>query len=134
VRGQGCLEAVARGPALVAWARELGWHGTTGKELADDAARGHDVALRAMRRAGEALGIAIASAAHLLDVEVVAVGGGLAQAGPLLFDPLEEAFGRHAGLDFAREVRVVAAALGQDAGLIGAAALIHAGDRYWSAG
>ena len=57
-----------------------------------------------MRRAGRALGIAIASAVHLCDLEVVAIGGGLAQAGPLLFDPLEEALRTHAGLDYARDV------------------------------
>ena len=62
-------------------------------------------ALAAMRRAGRALGIAIASATHLCDLEVVAVGGGLSQAGSMLFDPLEEALRAHAGLDFARQVR-----------------------------
>jgi glucokinase len=87
----------------------------------------------ALRRAGEALGVAIASATHLCDVEVVAVGGGLSQAGPLLFDPLEEAFRRHARMAWAREVRVVAAALGQEAGLVGAAALVLSGGRYWNA-
>ena len=131
--GRGCLEAIARGPGLTAWAREQGWQrGTTAKELADDAARGHPVALRAMRRAGWALGVAIASATHLCDLDVVSVGGGLSQAGPLLFDPLEETFRAHAQMDFAREVRVVPAALGQTAGLVGAAALIFAADRYWS--
>ncbi len=64
---------------------------------------------------------------------MVAVGGGLSQAGPLLFDPLEEAFRAHARMEFAREVRVVPAALGQTAGLVGAAALIFASDRYWNA-
>jgi glucokinase len=63
---------------------------------------------------------------------VVAIGGGLAQAGPLLFGPLEEALRTHAGLDYASNVPVVAAALGQSAGLIGAAALIFAADRYWA--
>jgi glucokinase len=38
----------------------------------------------------------------------------------------------HAGLDYASNVPVVAAALGQSAGLIGAAALIFAADRYWA--
>ncbi|SEG46010.1 glucokinase [Thermomonospora echinospora] len=135
--GRGCLEAVARGPGLVAWAQEQGWRPdraeVTGVELADDARRGHPVATAAMRRAGRALGVAIASATHLCDLEVVSVGGGLSQAGPLLFDPLEEAFRAHARMDFAREVRVVPAALGQTAGLIGAAALVFAADRYWSA-
>jgi glucokinase len=131
--GRGCLEAIARGPGLSAWAREQGWTGETSKELAHDAARGHPVAVRAMNRAGWALGVAIASATHLCDLDVVAVGGGLSQAGPLLFRPLEDTFRAHARMDFAREVRVVPAALGQMAGLVGAAAFIFAADRYWTA-
>jgi glucokinase len=51
----------------------------------------------------------------------------------LIFEPLEDALREHARLDFAREVRVVPAALGQEAGLTGAGALIFAGDRYWNA-
>ncbi|MFC9972788.1 ROK family protein [Spirillospora sp. NPDC127200] len=134
--GHGCLEAVARGPGLVAWAREQGWRAdspATGVELAEDARHGHPVAAAAMRRAGRALGVAIASAAHLCDLEVVAIGGGLSQAGALLFDPLEEALRRHARMEFARRVSVVPAALGQTAGLVGAAALVYEGGRYWSA-
>ncbi len=134
--GRGCLEAVASGPRLAAWAREQGWHSATGdsaRELTADAARGHPVASRALTRAGTALGVAIASAANLCDLEVVAIGGGLAQAGPLLFDPLEAARRRHARLDFAGDLRVVPASLGQDAGLVGAAALVLSGSRYWSA-
>ncbi|HET7244921.1 MAG TPA: ROK family protein [Streptosporangiaceae bacterium] len=134
--GRGCLEAIARGPALAAWAQGEGWRpgqaAATAKDLADDAAQGHPIGVAAMRRAGRALGIAIASAVQLCDVEVVSIGGGLAQAGPLLFDPLEEALRTHAGLDYARNVPVVAATLGQSAGLIGAAALIFAADRYWA--
>jgi glucokinase len=134
--GRGCLEAIARGPALVAWAQGEGWRTgqvlATAKDLADDAAQGHPIGIAAMRRAGGALGIAIASAVQLCDVEVVSIGGGLAQAGPLLFEPLEEALHTHAGLGYARDVPVVAATLGQSAGLIGAAALIFASDRYWA--
>jgi glucokinase len=134
--GRGCLEAIARGPALVAWAQGEGWRpgqlDATAKDLADDGAQGHPIGRAAMRRAGRALGIAIASATLLCDLEVVSIGGGLSQAGGLLFDPLEEALRRHARLEFARDVRVVAAALGQSAGLVGAAALIYKPKRYWS--
>jgi glucokinase len=134
--GRGCLEAIARGPALAAWAQEQGWRsdqpGMTAKDLAGDAAQGHPVGLAAMRRAGRALGIAIASATNLCDLEVVPIGGGLSQAGALLFEPLQEALAAHAKLDFARVVRVVPAALGHSAGLVGAAALVLAGDRYWT--
>jgi glucokinase len=133
--GRGCAEAIARGPALVQWAQAAGWRpdqsDATAKDLAADGALGHPIGLAAMRRAGRALGIAIASATSLCDLEVVSVGGGLSQAGPLLFDPLEEALRTHARLEFTRQVRVVPAALGQHAGLVGAAALIFAADRYW---
>lgn len=135
--GRGCLEAIARGPAIVAWAQGQGWRpgqpDATASDLAGDAAQGHPVGLAAMRRAGRALGIAIASATHLCDLEVVSVGGGLSQAGAVLFDPVEEALRTHAKMEFARRVRVVAAALGQSAGLVGAAGLIFAADRYWTA-
>jgi glucokinase len=135
--GRGCVESIARGPALAAWAQGEGWRphqaSATGRDLAVDAAQGHPVAVAALRRAGGALGIAIASATHLCDLEVVAVGGGLAQAGALLFDPLEESLRAHVGLDYARDVAVVPAELGQSAGLIGAAALLFAADRYWAA-
>jgi glucokinase len=134
--GQGCVEAIDRGPDLAAWAQAQGWRPgqpqVTAKDLADDAAQGHPIGLKAMRRAGHALGIAIASATDLCDLEVVSIGGGLSQAGSLLFDPLEEALRRHVGLDFARDVVVVPAALGQSAGLVGAAALLFAADRYWA--
>jgi len=132
--GRGCLEAIARGPGLVEWAQAEGWRPETtvsGVDLADDARRGHPVALAAMRRAGHALGVAIASTVNLLDLEVVSIGGGLSQAGPLLFDPLHEAFDRHARMAYARQVRIVPAALGQTAGLVGAAALIHEPEHYW---
>jgi glucokinase len=136
--GSGCLEAIARGPALAEWAQQQGWRPgqavVTARELAADAAAGHPVGRAAMRRAGHAIGIAIASATHLCDLEVVAVGGGLAQAGSLLFEPLEETLRTHVGLDYARDVRVVPAELGQGAGLVGAAALLLAADRYWPVG
>jgi glucokinase len=133
--GRGCVEAIARGPALVEWAQAAGWRpdrpGVTAKDLAADAAQGHGVARDALSRAGRALGIAIASATALCDLEVVAVGGGLSQAGALLFEPLQESLMLHARLDFTRKVRVVPTALGQNAGLVGAAALVSAGERYW---
>jgi glucokinase len=133
---RGCLEAIARGPALAAWAQSQGWRpgqpDATARDLAADGAQGHPIGLAAMRRAGRALGIAIASATYLCDLEVVSIGGGLSQAGALLFEPLQESLHAHAKLPFVRDVRVVPAALGQNAGLVGAAALILAGDRYWA--
>ncbi len=132
--GRGCLEAVARGPAVVAWAQARGSTAADGRGLAALAASGDAVALAALGRAGAAVGIGIASAAALLDVKVVALGGGFANSGPPFWEPLQASFARHARLGFLGGSRVVPAALGNDAGLVGAAALVLAGDRYWSAG
>jgi glucokinase len=132
--GRGCLEAVARGPAVVAWARERGCPAADGRDLARRAAGGDEVAGAALARAGRALGVAFAGAAALLDLRLVAVGGGLSQAGGPLWGPLREAVATHARLPFTAPLRVVPAELGQAAGLVGAAALVLAGDAYWSAG
>jgi glucokinase len=136
--GRGCLEAIARGPAIVQWARDNGWTPTgpsaDGRALLTDAEAGDAVAVAAFERSGHALGIAIASATHLLELDVVAVGGGLANAGDLLLTPARAAFATHAQMDFAVRCRIVAASLGADAGLIGASALVLCGDRYWPAG
>jgi glucokinase len=135
----GCLEAIASGPNLSGWAHAQGWREgfprdqRTGQDLVEDARRGDPLASSAMHRAGRALGIAIASATTLCDLEVVAIGGGLSQAGPLLFDPLEASLRERVGLEFGRAVRVVPASLGQESGLVGAAALVLQPERYWSA-
>ena len=131
--GRGCLEAVARGPATVAWARERGSTATDGPSLAALAANGDEVALAAFARSGRAVGTVVGSVAALLDVRVVVIGGGLSQVGEPLWGPLQEAFAAQARLPYMPGIRVVPPALGGDAGLIGAAALVLAGDRYWSA-
>jgi glucokinase len=123
--GRGCLEAMARGPAIAADAVARGWSGEpTAVGVAAGAAAGDPAARAAFERAGEALGVAVASVAALLDLDVVVVGGGVALSGDLLFGPARRAFGEHAGLDFARRARLEPAALGADAGVIGAAALV----------
>jgi glucokinase len=136
--GHGCLEAIARGPAVVAWARAQGWNASVsladGAALAESARAGDPVALAAFTRAGRALGVALASVVVLLDLDGVAVGGGLSGAGELLLAPAQVAFDRHAALDFTRGCRITAAELGPDAGLVGAAAFVLGPDRYWPAG
>jgi glucokinase len=129
---RGCLEAVARGPATVAWARAHGCAAEDGESLARLAAAGDEPARAALARSGQALGRVIAWSASLLDVSVVVVGGGLAESGPALWDPLLAAVREHASLPFLDGLRVLPAALGADAGLLGAAALLLAEDRYWS--
>lgn len=131
--GRGCLEAVARGPAVVASARAAGSPAVDGVALAALARDGDPVAVAALARAGAAVGRAVASAAALLDLRLVVVGGGVSLSGPPLWEPLQASFAAHARLGFLRRARIVPAALGASAGLVGAAALVLAGERYWSA-
>ncbi|MFI1918951.1 ROK family protein [Nocardia sp. NPDC020380] len=121
--GFGCLEAVASGKSSVRWARRHGWEGETGVELAAAAHADDPIALETMARAGTALGTAIASAAALLDTDLVVVGGGFAQSGEPLWKPLREAAAAHARLTFLRELRVVPSELTDQATLAGAALL-----------
>jgi glucokinase len=131
--GFGCLEAIASGPRTTERARAAGWVGPDAVALTADARAGDARAIAALARAGEALGIGIASAVALCDVSIVVLGGGLAQAGSLLFDPLRIAYARHAQLTFSRDVLVVPAELGPHGGLIGAATLLLGGKSFWSA-
>ncbi len=102
----------------------------TGRELAADATAGDPLALAAFDRSGRAVAAAITSVAATCELDRVVIGGGLAKTGPLLMDPVRAALVRYARLPFLSTVQVTASTLGDDAGLIGAAALITRPDRY----
>lgn len=126
--GHGCVEAIASGPRMTAWAIEQGWNappGADAKALADAATAGDLLALKAFERSATAVAAMIASVGAVCDLDLAVLGGGVAKAGPLLFDPLRAALSRYAGLDFLAGLQVVPAQLGGDAGLIGAAALLR---------
>jgi len=128
--GRGCVETVAAGPWLVRWARANGWPAPPGagaRDLAAAASAGDPVAQRAFRRGATALGAMIASVGAVCDLDLVVIGGGVANAGPLLFDPLRAALAEYAKLDFLAGLRVVPAELGGQAGLVGAARLASFG-------
>ncbi|MGQ5693707.1 ROK family protein [Rhodococcus erythropolis] len=121
--GAGCLETVASGPSAVRWARSQSWSGNTGRELAEGARSGDAIAVDALHRAGTALGGAIASAAALLDVDLAVIGGGFAQSGAPLWEPMLDAAARHARLSFIAGLRIVPAELGGAGTLTGAGLL-----------
>ncbi|MDZ4044628.1 MAG: ROK family protein [Rhodoglobus sp.] len=123
--GTGCVEAIASGPHTTAWARSQGWSGATGEDLAASYAAGDPIAVAAVRRSGTAIGQAIASATALVDLDVVAIGGGFSHVTPDLFDIVREAIAKRAAFPFVAKVRVVPSGLSGEGPLIGAAALIH---------
>ncbi|GAB3856799.1 hypothetical protein GCM10029963_53790 [Micromonospora andamanensis] len=93
----------------------------TAAEVAARAAAGEELATRVWREAVEALADGLATGQALYDVETIVLGGGLAQAGAGLFDPLRVALRDR--LTFHREPRLVPAVLGDEAGCLGAALL-----------
>lgn len=116
---RGCLEAVASGPSSVRWAQAQGWQGSTGEDLA---ASGDPRARAAIERSARAVGLAIASASALVDLELVAIGGGFSRSAPDYLDLVRVAADE--GFGFVRATRIAPAALGDEAPLIGAAALL----------
>ena len=123
--GTGCVEAVASGPKTTAWAQSQGWAGATGEELALSYAAGDEVAIAAVRRSARAVGQAIASATALVDLNLVAIGGGFSRVTADYVPLVREAIAKRAAFPFVAKVRVIASALSGDGPLIGAAALIH---------
>jgi glucokinase len=134
----GHLEALASGKAIARMAMEalragerstLATMGTpeqiSAKDVARAAENGDALARDIYRRAGEAMGIAIASVVNLLNPEMVIIGGGVARAGDLVFDPIRRTVKTQAFARPAAAVRIVPSALGDDAGVIGAAAVAY---------
>ncbi|ONK16200.1 ROK family protein [Streptomyces sp. MP131-18] len=126
--GRGCVERIASGTNIARYALAAGWRpdrpggDATAAGVARAAAQGDPVALEAFERSAHALAAGIAATATLVELETVVVGGGVSQSGEVLFGPLRRALGEYAALPFVRNIEVVPAQLGTDAGLVGAAA------------
>lgn len=118
------LEEIASGPASAAWARSQGWTGATGEDLARDSAAGDALARAAVERSARAVGEALADAATLVDLDVVAIGGGFSRVSADYIDLVQEALTASAVHEYSQRTRVVRSGLGDEGPLIGAAAFV----------
>jgi glucokinase len=91
--------------------------------IAEAAEGGDAVAQEVMEETGFYLGVGVANLINMLHPEVVVVGGGIAQAGDLLFGPLERTMRARAVEIQSRKVRIVPAQLGDNAGVLGGVVL-----------
>ena len=92
-----------------------------GSHLTEAATQGDPQAAQAVAEMGVWLGIGLASLVALLDPEVIVVGGGAARAGDILLQPARDSImAALEGSEFRRPTPLLAAGLGQDAGIIGA--------------
>ncbi len=134
--GQGCVETYASGTALGREGRAaaesapdsvLGAMLADGKEIdgkavTEAALSGDKTAIGVFDLVGGRLGVALTSFANIFEPEVFVIGGGVMAAGDLLLEPARRELRKRA-LTPMKDTPVVAAELGPDAGMIGAAAM-----------
>ena len=134
---RGCLEAYVAGPAMGAAARaaaEAQPGSGLGRALAAGepvdgpllsrlGLAGDPVAVEVFARIGALLGAGLTTLVNVFNPEVIVIGGGAAEAGELLLGPARRVIAERALPPARDQVRVAGAALGPDAGLLGAAAL-----------
>jgi predicted NBD/HSP70 family sugar kinase len=117
------LEEFASGPALVArYNAASSQYATRGEDVMAAVARGDSIASEVVRSAGEALGVSVGWLVNVLDPEAIVVGGGLGSIKGLYWDSFVKATREHIWSDTNRDLPILQAALGPDAGMIGAAA------------
>jgi len=134
----GCLEALASGTAIARVARERVTRGAptlianlaegdperiTAKLVAEAAGQGDEVAEDILAEAMNYLGIGMANLVNLFNPQVIVIGGGLTNIGEKLFGPVRQVIDRRAFRATAQAVRVAPAELGDNVGVLGAAAV-----------
>jgi glucokinase len=134
---RGCLESLARSRSIVERAAALydeagrfadlerlggGDPGAVTPEiLSGAAAAGDEAALLAFRDTGRWIGIAVGGLINVFNPQIVVIGGGVAQVGEPLFEPIRHWAGRFSFSASFNSTEIVPAALGENAGLVGAA-------------
>jgi glucokinase len=134
--GRGCLELYASGPAIAAQAAKAVLHGhttrlgplcgydlnrLTAQVVVEAAAEGDAAALDILARAGQYLGIAVANIITAVSPEKILFGGGVGLSGDWLIDHVRRVIVERVHVVDVSQVRLVRAALGDEAGPIGAA-------------
>ncbi|MFI0812609.1 ROK family protein [Streptomyces echinatus] len=119
---RGCLERYASASAVSdAWAAACGDPDADAADCAKAVASGDPNAVRVWQEAVDALADGLVTAVTLLDPRTLIIGGGLAEAGEVLFQPLRDAVRRR--VTFQKLPTIVPAALGDTAGCLGAGLL-----------
>lgn len=131
---RGHVEAFSAGPAIARYVCEQMEAGNqsslqsqaklSAAQVAEAALEGDALAIAAFERAGFYLGIAVANYLAIFDPSILIFGGGVSQAGELLFKPFGESLREHVfHPHYLDDLIITKAALGDDAGLLGALAL-----------
>lgn len=115
------LEEIAAGPALLSRFNAIHGNASTSEEVVKAAASGHPIAAQVIRSASESLGAQIGMLVNVLDPEAVILGGGIGVSDGFYQSQLTGSIRRHIWSQRQRELPVLRAKTGADAGWIGAA-------------
>ncbi|MBW5448972.1 ROK family glucokinase [Cohnella sp. CFH 77786] len=131
----GCLETVSSATGIIRMAKDAVERGDrttlslietiTAKDVVDAAKNGDEVAQRIVSRAAYYLGKSMATVAVIVNPQRFILGGGVSKAGEFLFAQIREVFHKYAQDKAQEGVDIVAAELGNNAGVVGAAGLMH---------
>lgn len=134
----GHLEALASGPAIAGEAlrrieqgvqTSLATHRQelNAQHVSQAADAGDQLAIELLAQAGRYIGLGLVNLIHILEPSLVLIGGGVSQAGDWLFEPIRRTVHERVMSPVFRSVQILPAALGEDVGLLGAAALVLEG-------
>ena len=120
---RGCIETLCSATWLISAGKKAGLEkNLTAKDVIDLAKEGHPKAVKIFKEYLDYLSSALASIAVFLDPEVIVLGGGVAEAGDYLFEPLRDLV--EVKSFFKYRHKILPAQLGKDAGVIGATYLL----------
>ncbi|WP_309069493.1 ROK family transcriptional regulator, partial [Microbacterium sp.] len=128
---EGCLEALASGPAVASELRAQGIEAVTARDVVSLVAAGDLRTIQAVRQAGRDLGEVLAASISFLNPSVISIGGQMAAAGEHLLAGVREVVYQRAMPLATRNLQIMTARTGDRAGLIGAGMLaIHHAFRF----
>jgi glucokinase len=120
---RGCLEAYVSGTSIAERAAEAGLAGASAADVAAGARDGEPRAVAVWNETIEALACGLTSIVNLFEPELVVIGGGVSRTGEQLLGPVRERVRAQAMTPAGEDVKIVAAALGERVGVVGAAAV-----------
>ncbi len=122
--GKACLEAYIGNAAIIKEARKLFGPGISLEELSRIAGDNNAKAVKFWRKVGQKLGVALSGIVNLLNLDAIVIGGGVSEAGGVLFGSVKQTILQRAMSVQAKRVKIFKAKLGNNAGIIGAGFLV----------
>lgn len=127
----GCWESLAAGPAMAAWfqghapADYPDRQGVTAKRICELAQDGDAVAMQAVEREADYLGLGLANLINLFTPDAIVLSGSVMKSAALFLDRIRALIGSGCRFVPAEKTQLVLASLGEDTNLIGAARVWH---------